>query len=299
MKVPIAKIRPNPFQVRKHVDRAAINALAAEIKTLGFWGSLRARKVDGEYELCFGHRRLEALKILKWKEVDIEIVKLSDDDMASYALVENLQREGLTDIEKADGIQRLMERFNPNGNEKIPDVRNRVAELLGLSVTRLYELLQVKTLSKRSQSLIAKKEIAGGTSIRAHQLGGEAMVETAARHRLGYHTIGKMQAELAAIAEPPIRERVRKAVVAGKVRDPESIREEVRKVSRQVAERTGTRPPPDLRVVIRAWTKTMHAWAKQLDHVEPYRNYIDEDEDTAEAFRAAIRELTDKLKRFL
>lgn len=299
MKVSIAKIRPNPFQVRKHIDRVKIEALAHEIKALGFWAPLRAREVDGHYELCYGHRRYEALKHLKWKEVDIDIVKLSDDDMAVQALVENLQREGLADTEKAEGITRLITRFIESEHLTIDSATNRVAMLMGLSSGRVLQIRGVKNLGKKSQRLIEQRAISGAVAQMADRIGGDEMVETAVEHGLSHHTLIKIGTELGRITEPTIRERVRKAVIAGKVRDPEAVREQARKVSRKVEEHSGKRPPPDLLIVIRAWTKTMHAWAKKLDEVQPYLNYIESEPDTANEFKAATRELIDKLKRFL
>jgi ParB-like chromosome segregation protein Spo0J len=65
-KVKINQIRANPFQPRKSYDREAIKSLAAEINRVGLWaGSLRGWERDSHVELCFGHRRLEAVKTLK------------------------------------------------------------------------------------------------------------------------------------------------------------------------------------------------------------------------------------------
>ena len=61
--VPIKDILPNPYQARKKMDREAIRNLAEEIKASGLWpGSLRGRMRGSEVELCYGHRRLAAIK---------------------------------------------------------------------------------------------------------------------------------------------------------------------------------------------------------------------------------------------
>ena len=108
--VSVKDIVPNPFQSRKLMDPADIKLLAAEIKEKGFWhGALRARRVNGKYELVFGHRRLAALKQLGVKEVEVEVIKLDDTGMAEDSLVENMQRMGLTDMDKAEAIVKLWE----------------------------------------------------------------------------------------------------------------------------------------------------------------------------------------------
>ena len=295
MKVPIGKIEPNPFQVRKRYDRESIQALANEIKELGMWGALRARKHGSSYELAFGHRRLAALKLLKTKDVEIEVVDLSDDDMATQAVVENLQREGLTDIEKAEGLKFLIERFDQDGKR---GGRTRVAGLVGLSVRRIDDLVGLLLAPVTIRKLIENRVISGATATVAKQLGGEKMVKTAVKLKLAQHTISKMAQEVAAIPEPKIREQVKKAVISGRVRDPESVREHERKVRRQIAKKSGTNVPPDLRFVIRTWTKDIIEWNKKLDAVIPYRDYIDEDKELAAAFRSACRDLIKKLEKF-
>jgi ParB family transcriptional regulator, chromosome partitioning protein len=292
MKVSIDRIRPNPFQVRKHIDRERLQALADEMKELGHWGSLRARKQGTYYELCFGHRRLAALKLAKIKDVDLEVVDLSDDEMATQALVENLQREGLTDTEKAKGIKDLIDRFERDGQK---NGHERVQALMGLSRSRINELLSLLGLSAQSKQFVASGQISGSTAIRAKNLGGEEMIATAVKHGLPQKTLQQIQQELTAIPDKKIREKVMRAVVAGRVRDPESVRLRERQLR---AEQTGP-APRDLRLVIRTWTKTMQEWAKQLDQAAEYIDYIEGDAEGAATFKTATRELIDKLKRFL
>jgi ParB/RepB/Spo0J family partition protein len=292
MKVLISQIKPNPFQVRKQMDPERVQALADEIKELGYWGELRGRKQGANYELCFGHRRLEALKLLKIKEVDFQVVPLSDEDMATQALVENLQREGLTDIEKAEGIDRLMNQLSPTDRRE--GIR-RVAKLMGFSSEkRVDDLLSLIEMTPQSQRLIAQKHISGQVAIEAQRFGGESMIETAAKHDLPLHTLRKIRQEVEAIPEPKIQERVKKAVIAGRVRDPESVREQGRKI--RAAQGA---VPRDLRLIIRQWTQTMEKWNGQLDEVFPYLDYIEGDVEGAKKFKTAARELIEKLKRFL
>ncbi len=292
MKVSISQVRPNPFQARQQVDRERVQALADEIKTLGYWGSLRARKNGGHYELCFGHRRLEALKLLNIKDVELELVELSDEDMATQGLVENLQREGLTELEKATGIHHLIDQFENNGHKS---GRRAVANLMGLTDRRIEELLDLLKLTPQSKQLISRGEIAGKTATYAKRLGGEAMIDTAAKHKLSLHTISGITKELAAIPDATIREKIKKDVVAGKVLTPETVRLKERKLRAQHA----GPEPTDLRIIIRKWTATMKNWNERLDEVLPFMDYVEEDPSTVTPFKAVTRELIVKLKRFL
>lgn len=291
MRVPISQIRPNKFQVRKHIDRAAVAALAAEIKELGYWGTLRARKQGPHYELCFGHRRLEALKLLKVKDVDLEVLELSDDDMATQALVENLQREGLQDIEKAEALKQLIERIDRNGKRQ---GRATVAALMGFTEGRLSQLLSLVDLTPQSKKLIEEKRISGVVAMEARQFGGDAMIETAAKHELPLHTLRKIRQEVNAIPDDKIRDKVMKAVVSGAVRDPESVR---RRASSHV--RRQKAGPSDLKVVIVGWTHTLTDWELQMREVVPYMDYVEEVPTIAENFRVALRRLIETAKKLL
>ena len=295
-RVPIGQIRSNKFQVRKYLDRAAVEALAAEIKELGYWGTLRARKQGAYYELVFGHRRLEALKLLKVKEVDLDVIDLSDDEMATQAVVENMQREGLTDTEKATGIKFLVDRFEASG---IRQAAGYVGKLLGLSQERIYTFLRMDEFPAPTKRLIENKQITGAVAIEARSLGGDEMVRTAADKKLSQHTIQKIAQQLDAIKEPKIRAKVQKAVVAGKVLDADQVREREREVRRTDAARSGTKEPDDLHIVIRVWTKNIKEWTVKLDAVLPYLDYIEEDTEGAAQFKTASRELIEKLKGFL
>src|SRR5262245_15879272 len=127
--VSIKDIVPSPYQLRQQMNPQTISELAAEIKNVGLWsGALRGRRLeDGKIQLCFGHRRLEAIKSLKWKTVDVEILSLTDIQMIQQGLVENLQRDGLTDFERAKGILLLQQMIEPNSPP------GELSKLLGLA----------------------------------------------------------------------------------------------------------------------------------------------------------------------
>lgn len=109
--VPVKKIRPNPYQPRKHIEPEKIEELAQSIKTYGLLQPLIVRKFQEGFELVAGHRRLMACEKLGWTEVAAIVRELSDSAMATVALIENLQRENLTFLEEAEGYERLLKEF--------------------------------------------------------------------------------------------------------------------------------------------------------------------------------------------
>ncbi len=68
-------------------------------------------KHEGHYELVFGHRRVIAARKLGWKTIRAEIVSISEEDMVSQSLVENFEREDLSDYEKALIFERMSKEF--------------------------------------------------------------------------------------------------------------------------------------------------------------------------------------------
>ncbi|MDT6981371.1 nucleoid occlusion protein [Levilactobacillus zymae] len=107
--IPVAQIVANRFQPRQRFDATAIGELAQTIQDHGLLQPIVLRQYEPDhYEIIAGERRFRAVSKLKWTEVPAIIEDLSDDETASMALIENLQREELTAIEEATAYQQLM-----------------------------------------------------------------------------------------------------------------------------------------------------------------------------------------------
>jgi len=79
----------------------------------------------GRYQLVFGHRRLAAARSLGWKTIKAEVVELTDEKMLEESLIENLERENISDFDKALVFQRLNRDFHKTYEE--------IAALIGTS----------------------------------------------------------------------------------------------------------------------------------------------------------------------
>jgi ParB family transcriptional regulator, chromosome partitioning protein len=62
-------------------------------------------KEDYYFEIVEGCRRYLACKSLKWKKIPCHVVHLSDVEKFEVALVENIQRESFTPLEKANAFK--------------------------------------------------------------------------------------------------------------------------------------------------------------------------------------------------
>lgn len=110
--IEISKIEPNPFQPRQDIADEKIEELAKSIKASGLIQPVVVRRNGNRYQLVVGERRYLACKKLGWQKISAAVKILTDNDMATIALIENLQRENLNYLEEALGYVNLMKKFN-------------------------------------------------------------------------------------------------------------------------------------------------------------------------------------------
>lgn len=99
--IPVQDILPSPYQPRTVFDEERIDELLQTIKTHGVIQPIVVRVREGKFEIIAGERRWRAVKKLGLETVPAIIREFNDAQAASIALIENLQREGLTAIEEA------------------------------------------------------------------------------------------------------------------------------------------------------------------------------------------------------
>ncbi|WCN37874.1 ParB/RepB/Spo0J family partition protein [Aneurinibacillus uraniidurans] len=131
----VQKIRPNPYQPRKHFAEDTLRELADSIQEHGIIQPLVVRKSIKGYELVAGERRLRAAKSLKLDYVPVVVKDFTDEQVMQIALIENLQREDLNAIEVAQAYQKLMETFSMKQEElakRVGKSRPHIANFLRL-----------------------------------------------------------------------------------------------------------------------------------------------------------------------
>lgn len=302
--IPLDKIIDNPFQPRQAFDPAALQSLAEEMRAEGFWaGALQGRRTkNGKVELVFGHRRLRALRLLKTATVTVEIVELTDAQMALRSLEENLQREGLTDLEKADAVKRAVEIATAERESDGKPTRGVIAEVarrLGLDPSYVSALCEISgSILPKQRIAIQAGKITALTAIEAKRWGGSEYVDTLARQgkeALGNADVAKpthitVQAMKRVVKEAPesIQEKLKAAIIKGEVTTPAEAEQKWRRLGAERAKRNKL-PPPDLHHVIIDWTHRLEDWDAQMKDVTPYMDYIDEVPEEAKAFRAALK----------
>jgi ParB family transcriptional regulator, chromosome partitioning protein len=151
--LPVASLRPGPFQARGPMDSGALEELAASIRRHGVLQPILVRPgSDGDYEIIGGERRWRAAQAAQLHEVPVLIRNFDDGEAMAAGLVENLQREDLNPLEEAEGYQRLIDQFGLTQlalseavGKSRPHITNTL-RLLGLPV-RVRELLRDGAIS--------------------------------------------------------------------------------------------------------------------------------------------------------
>jgi ParB family transcriptional regulator, chromosome partitioning protein len=148
-------ITSNPYQPRQDFDKDEIGNLAQSIKNQGLLQPILLRKKDSSYEIISGERRFRAMKLLGNDKVPC-IVKpnISDHEMIEMALVENIQRENLNDIEQAYAYQRLMMECGLSHEE--------ISKKVGKSRSTITNFLRLLKLPEEIQQKVRQKELTMG-----------------------------------------------------------------------------------------------------------------------------------------
>ena len=148
----VEKIVPNKYQPRREFTEEKIKELAESIKQNGLLQSITVRDIgDGFYELIAGERRLRAIKYLQYPKTKAILKELTDEQMATLALIENIQREELTPIEEAHAYQELL-RINKLTQDEL-------AKSLGKTQATVANKLRLLKLSKKVIDAINTKKI--------------------------------------------------------------------------------------------------------------------------------------------
>jgi ParB family chromosome partitioning protein len=139
--VPTSRIVANPFQPRREFAPEQLAELEESIKKNGLLQPLVVRPRSGsssdgaEWELIAGERRWRAVRRLGWSQVPVVVREIDDRAMLVLAIVENVQRAGLSAMEEAAAYKQLIDEFGYTQAEVADSVgreRSTVANLLRL-----------------------------------------------------------------------------------------------------------------------------------------------------------------------
>jgi ParB family chromosome partitioning protein len=152
--LPVDNVMPNPFQPRSQVDEAALVELTSSIEASGLLQPVVVRPRNGKYELIAGERRLRAVQRLGWTKIPAVVRDVDDPTLLTLALIENLQRDGLSAIDEAAGYQRLGEEF------KLP--QTEIARRVGRNRSTIANLVRLLKLPEEVKTLVQERKLSEG-----------------------------------------------------------------------------------------------------------------------------------------
>ncbi|MFW5784571.1 MAG: ParB/RepB/Spo0J family partition protein [Chitinispirillaceae bacterium] len=153
--VDVGAIVPNPYQPRIDFDEEEITGLAQSIENQGLLQPVVLRQKGSGYEIISGERRFRAFKHLKRDKVPCIIKpKVTDREMLELALVENIQREELNEIEKAIAYQKLLLECNYT--------HEQLSKQVGKSRTVITNSLRLLNLPDEIQQKVRKGDLSMG-----------------------------------------------------------------------------------------------------------------------------------------
>ncbi|MEK7627580.1 MAG: ParB/RepB/Spo0J family partition protein [Patescibacteria group bacterium] len=229
--VEIEKIKPNPHQPRKNFAEEALRELADSIKEYGIIQPLVVSKVERitasgksvEYELIAGERRLRAAEIVGINQIPVVIRKASEEEKLALALIENIQRDDLNAIEKANAFKELVDQFNLSHQE--------IADKVSKSREAVSNILRLLSLPMEIQYAVSSGEISEG-----HARAILSMGENLEKQRAFFKEI--LEKKLTVREAEEMARTIKKVVLRKRIA---GIDPEVRALEERLEEALGTR----------------------------------------------------------
>ena len=144
----LSEIDVDPEQPRRIFDSQSLAELAASIKEHGVLSPILVRLEEGGvYRLVAGERRFRASKLAGQDTIPAVVLsEKDDDDTLAKQLIENIQREDLTPMERALAVGQLKENHNWSIRE--------IAKRLGVSKALVQRSLDVLALPDELQTVL-------------------------------------------------------------------------------------------------------------------------------------------------
>jgi ParB family chromosome partitioning protein len=156
--LPVAGIAPNPFQPRREFSEEELADLTTSIRENGLLQPILVRPAPRggavRWELVAGERRWRACMRLGWREIPATVRDVDDRTLLVLALVENLQRAGLSPLEEADAFRRLGEEFSLT--------QQQIAEVVGRDRSTIANSLRLLQLPASVRGLISDGQLTAG-----------------------------------------------------------------------------------------------------------------------------------------
>ncbi len=153
--LPIEQLQSGRYQPRREFNAEQLGELAHSIHTQGIIQPIVVRLIENNcYEIIAGERRWRAAQLAGLTEVLSLIKKLTDEQAAILAIIENIQREDLNPIEEARSYQKFHDDFGYDDTV--------IAEKVGKSRSTITHTRRLLTLEPLIQDLLKNRSLQAG-----------------------------------------------------------------------------------------------------------------------------------------
>lgn len=219
--IELKKIQPNRLNPRLEFEKEGLDELSDSMKQVGMIEPIIVRPKGDKFEVVVGERRYRAAHQTGLNKVPAIIRDYTDDEVMELNLIENIQREDLSAVEKGNLCKELMEKFP----RKFP-TKKKLADALGISESRIAEWMPMTLLPKEVQKLVAPTDISRklpkgkithdvaltiGRKIKEPERQVK-IAEELATHRVTYPKYRKVISEIARKPEKSVREVFREVI---------------------------------------------------------------------------------------
>ena len=153
-KVSVDQMVPNPHQPRTGIAESDLTDLTQSIRESGVLQPILVRRVGQTLQIVAGERRWRAAKQAGLTEVPVIIRETTDQESAVFALVENLQREDLNPLEKAQAFKTLQQQLGAKQEE--------VAQRVGLDRSTVANFMRLLELAPAVQQHVSRGTLSMG-----------------------------------------------------------------------------------------------------------------------------------------
>ena len=222
-RIGLDRIGPNPYQPRRDFAEDELQALADSIREHGVLQPVLVRPDPDDperYQLIAGERRLRACVLAQVFEIPARIMALDDRKVAELALVENLQREDLGPLDKANAFRDYLTAHGCTQED--------LAKRLGIDRSTVANLIRLLDLPETVAELLRSRKLTQGHA-RALLALGEAEAITAAASRVVEEGLSVRQTEALVATGDPYATRPTRgdATVAARKETPVAAAERV------------------------------------------------------------------------
>ncbi len=147
-------LQPNPLQPRGLISSESLTDLVNSIREQGILEPIVVAKTPAGYQIIAGERRWRAARILGLARVPVIIRETTPQGMLEMSIVENVQREDLNPLERAQAYKRLIDEFGISVTE--------VAKRVGKSLPYISNTIRLLTLPDAIKDALAAGVITEG-----------------------------------------------------------------------------------------------------------------------------------------